>query len=256
MLMTRVFYIILFGALMASCSSNENNTDTGKGEISLDSAGRAEVKFLSSDSLEITADYYHAENSNKVIVLCHQAGFSRGAYKEIAPRLVEKGFSCLAVDLRSGKFANEVPNLTNIEAVKRGLPTGYQDAEKDIRAAIDYAAKTFNKKVVLWGSSYSATLALMVGRDHPHVVKVVAFSPGIYFASENTIKREVAGYHKPVFVTCSQAEVSMVKQLTMVIPENYLIFHEPEYRGDHGAKVLWQKNQFVDNIYEDLFRFL
>ena len=37
------------------------------------------------------------------IVMFHQAGWSRGEYREIAPKLVAKGYRVLAVDQRAGR---------------------------------------------------------------------------------------------------------------------------------------------------------
>ena len=45
-----------------------------------------------------------------VLVLFHQAGWSRGEYREIAPKLNELGYICLAIDQRSGKGVNGVAN--------------------------------------------------------------------------------------------------------------------------------------------------
>lgn len=256
--MRTLFYFTMLILVVSACTKPDPDAkETDKvdwGQI--EEMGQGKVSFVAPDSIEIVADYYPAEGSDKVIILLHQANFSRAEYKDIAPRLVEAGYSCLAVDLRSGQFIHETPNETNVNALKAGKGTKFQDARQDIKAAIDFAKRRIKKKIVLWGSSYSATLSLMEGRDNPDVVKVVAFSPGVYFSSENTIKAAIAEYHKPVFVTCSKAEIPMVKQLTLVIPEQYLSFYEPDFTGDHGAKVLWQHNEGTDKMFEALVNFL
>ena len=172
MLMTRLFYCSLICLSLFACNNADQKQSNNQvlGGLELDSLGKTKVTFNAPDGLAIVADYYPAEGSDKIIILCHQAEFSRGAYIKIASKLVEAGFDCLAVDLRSGKFANEVLNETSINALKANKPTRYQDSEQDIRAAINFAKVKFDKKIVLWGSSYSATLALMIGRDHPDIV--------------------------------------------------------------------------------------
>ena len=65
------------------------------------------VTFPSEDGLLITADI-HAPYGNgeaPIIVLFHQAGWSRGEYAEIAPWLNTLGYNCMAVDQRSGETA-------------------------------------------------------------------------------------------------------------------------------------------------------
>ena len=78
-----------------------------------------QVEFPAADELMITGDLYlaHEDKSTPFIVLCHQANWSRGEYREIAPKLNELGFNCLAIDQRSGKSVNDIDNLS----VKKAL---------------------------------------------------------------------------------------------------------------------------------------
>ena len=74
--------------------------------------GQIKVKFQSKDDITITADCYKVDESSPYILLFHQAGSSRGEYKEIAGKLTNLGYNCLAVDLRSGNEVNNVVNET------------------------------------------------------------------------------------------------------------------------------------------------
>ncbi|MFY0643078.1 MAG: alpha/beta hydrolase [Bacteroidia bacterium] len=255
--MKLLFYTVL-GILMTSAcqQKTEGDANGSKTKSAFEAGTKTKVNFNSLDGLNISADYYAAENSDKVVILCHQAGFSRGAYRDIAPRLVDAGFDCMAVDLRSGNIANEVINETHIEAVKNEVGTDYQDAAQDIKAAINYVKEKTGKKVVLWGSSYSATLVLVEGRDNPNVVKVVAISPGIYFSSESTLRNAVVGYSKPVFVTCSRSEEAIAKQLVLAIQEPYLNFELPELEGDHGSKMFWVQNEQINALFQKIIDFI
>src|SRR5262245_54570689 len=64
------------------------------------------ITFPSKDGLPVTADLYHVNDSLPVILLCHQARFSRGEYREAAVKLNKFGFNCLAIDQRSGQEVN------------------------------------------------------------------------------------------------------------------------------------------------------
>ena len=70
------------------------------------------ITFPSNDGLEISADVYIADPNKDTafIVLFHQAGWSRGEYLEIAPKLNALGFNVMAVDQRSGGAINDVNN--------------------------------------------------------------------------------------------------------------------------------------------------
>jgi len=76
------------------------------------------VTFPSTDGLMLTADLYmpHPKTA-PFIVLFHQARWSRGEYREIAPKLNEMGFNCLAMDQRSGGEVNDVKNESYALAV-------------------------------------------------------------------------------------------------------------------------------------------
>jgi len=93
------------------------------------------VVFYASDSLPITASFYEKDASKPYMILLHQAGYSKGEYKETAPRLTNLGYNCLAVDLRSGDQVNFVQNETAKEAKKRKLSTDYLDAKKRYRSS-------------------------------------------------------------------------------------------------------------------------
>ena len=54
------------------------------------------VVFQSKDGLEITADLYQVENPKLTILLCHQAGYSRGEYINTAKKINALGYSCMA----------------------------------------------------------------------------------------------------------------------------------------------------------------
>ena len=81
--------IIFSGINIASGNNQESNVNI--------------LNFKAADNLEITADWYSIPDSTApIIILYHQAGWSRGEYIEIAPKLNAMGFQCLAVDQRSG----------------------------------------------------------------------------------------------------------------------------------------------------------
>ena len=254
----RVLFYLLFAVGLWACDPSTEAQESGEGsQPQLPESGEmTTVEFYAADSLKITADYYPREGSKQIIVMCHQAGFSRGEYRAIAPKLVEAGFACLAVDLRSGRGVGEVVNETFNRALKQGLPTDFSDALQDVEASVRYAHAQTGKSVILWGSSYSATLALMVGKNESKVKKVMAFSPGVYFSSPSTIRGAIAGIQKPVFVTCANTEIKGVSEVANVVEQRYLHFFKPDYQTDHGAKALWPEKANSTALMQEVISFL
>ncbi len=206
------------------------------------------IEFKSTDGLLITADRYTPHKADApLIVLFHQAGSSRGEYSEIAPRLNQLGFNCIAIDQRSGEYSRGIDNETAIRAGKKGLPTSYADALPDIIAALRYARKNFpQSKIIAWGSSYSAALVLKVAGDHPQLVDgVIAFSPGEYFAhlgkSKTWISDAAKNIKTPVFITSSRDEAKSWASIYQHIPEQFRHSFIPATPGKHGSKALWKK---------------
>ena len=148
---------------------------------------KKQITFPSNDGITLTADLYMPhDKSAPLIVLFHQARWSRGEYLEIAPKLNMLGYNCLAVDLRSGGEVNGVQNMSAKEAAKAMKPTQYIDAYQDIDAAVHYAKKYFVEgKLIIWGSSYSSALTLRFAGENPDLIDgVLSFSPGEYFKSQ------------------------------------------------------------------------
>ncbi|MDF2438231.1 MAG: hypothetical protein K0Q95_2607 [Bacteroidota bacterium] len=198
------------------------------------------VTFPSKDGLMITADEYVEDEKMPYMILLHQAGFSRGEYINTATRFQKFGYNCLAVDLRSGKEVNGITNETAALAAKKRKTTGYLDTEQDILAAIDYIYKKTNKKVILVGSSYSASLVLKIAAGSDKVKAVLAFSPGEYFTGKLNVKDAIRLLDKPVFVTSSKSEAADVAALVKEVKNKNQF--TPSNAGDHGSKALWKES--------------
>ena len=110
------------------------------------------INFKADDGITVTADLYMEHESDApFIILYHQAGYSRGEYREIAPKLNALGFNCMAVDQRSGDQVNGVINQTHKEALAANKPTKYLDALPDIEAAYLYVKFSVKPEKLYYG---------------------------------------------------------------------------------------------------------
>ncbi|MEP0264080.1 alpha/beta fold hydrolase [Dokdonia sp.] len=205
------------------------------------------IDYPSKDGLRITADLYEVSKSDTFIILFHQAGWSRGEYKETAPKLNALGYTCLAVDQRSGGGVNDITNQTNKQAKKAGKSTGFIDAFQDIEATIDYVKKTYKpKKIIIWGSSYSSSLVLKYAGDNPDSIDaVLSFSPGEYFGKDNFIKNSASKIKVPTFITSAQGEKKSWSAINDAIATKTKTTYLPKTSGNHGSRALW--NKFSDS---------
>jgi dienelactone hydrolase len=197
------------------------------------------VQFRASDGVTVYGDFYSNGNPHRpLILLFHQAGSNRGEYATIAPRLVKAGFNCLAIDQRAG---GEMWGRQNETVAHLGHSASYLDAERDLQAALDWARSRKDKgKVILWGSSYSASLVFVLAAHHAdEVAGVLAFSPGEYFEQKEMIRRAAAQVHVPVYITCGSApqEVAHARPIYEAVASKDKVFFDPP-AGVHGSKTL------------------
>ena len=216
--------------------------------LSFQLSAQQKISFKASDGLEITADLYVTNSADSpFIILFHQAGWSRGEYNEIAPKLNKMGFNCLAVDQRSGGEINGVINETHQRADKQKLGTSYVDAEVDMLSTIKYVKEKYAKvkKLIIWGSSYSSALSLKIAGDRNDVDAVLAFAPGEYFESMGKsgsyVTESAQNIMIPVFITSAKAEKKNWWSIYEVIPSIGKDYFIPKTDGQHGSRALWEK---------------
>jgi dienelactone hydrolase len=257
-------WIATFLVVFNSCSGEVDKKNKLKNEkvVTVEIKVQKElITFLAEDSLTITGDLYTHKGveDNPFIILFHQAGYSRGEYIETVGKFIEMGYNCLAVDLRAGNEVNGIINETHKEAVAKGLSTEYIDAMPDMMTAIDYVKENFEyEELLILGSSYSASLALIVAAQNPGLVDgVLAFSPGEYFKyDETTIEEYASEILVPVFITSSREERKKWKAIYEALPDDAKRKYIPEDEGIHGSRALWKTTEGNQKYWKAVEKFI
>jgi pimeloyl-ACP methyl ester carboxylesterase len=235
--------------LVSACACGQDDVFEGK-----------EISFPASDGLEITADLYEADTKNDgtYIILFHQANSSRGEYRTIAPKLVEFGYNCLAVDQRSGHEGRGIINRTCKRAIAANKKIRFVNAIQDIESAFLYARDMLNStRVIIWGSSYSAAAVLYLGSKYPDdVAAILSFSPGEYYEiAEKKIATYAADVRCPVFITSAKNEkkdwIDIYDNISS--EKDYFL---PERNGFHGSKALWPEKLGYESYWDAVMSFL
>lgn len=216
------------------------------------------VEFNAPDGLTINGNLYEIDKSKLIILLTHQAGYNRIEYADIAPKLNELGYNCLAIDLRSGGNFGGKPNNTNQRAIEKKLKPEMIDAQQDIAAAIDYLNKKYNQKIILWGSSFSSSLALLEGANNHKVKAIIGFSPGNYFGNAApSLATVFSKIEKPFLVTSSKQEATT---LSALIGKSELKTNQQQFiptsTGFHGSRALWTGQKGAEEYWEAVTQFL
>ncbi|WP_250432620.1 alpha/beta hydrolase [Hanstruepera flava] len=169
-------YFLYFILVIFNSSCNPK-TDSEVHSDDANSKGK-EIHFYTADSIKVYADLYQQDSQGATILLFHQGGANvRSEYAPIIPRLLEEGYNILAVDQRVG---GQLLGSYNRTVADIGINRyNYCDAYPDLEASVNYIKNNgFNGKLIAWGSSFSAALAIKLAHENPDSIDaVLAFSP-------------------------------------------------------------------------------
>lgn len=197
-----------------------------------------------------------------VLVMFHQARSSKGEYRPLAPHLSELGYECVLVDLGCGVESRGVRNRTAATAAHHGYKPDYLDAAADVEDALRWVHEQRPEApVVAWGSSYSASLALVMAGTKPELVNgVLAFSPGEYFKtlgkSETWVRDSSTTIRCPVFVSSARSEETEWRPIFEAVPAEKKTAFVPAVEGVHGSSALWPESAGHEECWKAVESFL
>ena len=194
-----------------------------------------EVRLKAADGVTVFGTFYVVDKSQPIILLFHQASSNRGEYTTIAPKLVRLGFNALAIDQRSGGV---MWNRSNQTRNQRGKDEDFPGALPDLEAALAWAKSSGYRKILVWGSSYSAALVFVLAAKHPEIAGVLSFSPGESLVYWHTVRDAAARVRVPFFVTSAKYEVYQFKAIFEAIASKDKVQFVPESLGLHGSSAL------------------
>lgn len=232
--------VLLAAVALAACQPASN--DTAANNSAANTAASAEpagkpIWLHASDNLNVKGSYWQAKDPKAIILLFHQAGSSKDEYATIAPKLVAMGYSAMAIDQRAG--GDMFGTNETVKQMPKGWKDSMEDAQQDMDGAIRWA-QPFGKPVILWGSSYSASLVIPLANTYPDLVKaVLSFSPGEYFSDAHRIGRAAGDVSVPIFITSAAKpdEEAKAKAIAARVPDHLATLYVPK-AGIHGSSTL------------------
>lgn len=227
-LVLRFVVPLLLSAALFSCSGKR------PAEADLPAGG---FSIKAADGVRVFGDLYEGPQgvNGPILLMFHQAGSSAAEYEPIAARLVEEGFSCLAIDQRSG--GDMYGRNRTVEENDFKTPQLYEAAYADLVAALDWAVQKGYDPIVVWGSSYSASLCFRLASERKEVAAVVAFSPGEYFQEKGVVAKWASQVRVPVFVASGPGEVAKVSEIFEHVTAGGSSQFVPD-KGVHGSSML------------------
>ncbi|PVX30238.1 alpha/beta hydrolase [Sphingomonas pokkalii] len=194
------------------------------------------VTLTAADGVKIAGVYTRAATPKALLLLFHQAESGKDEYALLSPQLAQAGYSSLRIDQRAGGTLFGVN-----ETVKMlGHSADYGEAKRDLDAAFAWARQQ-KLPIILWGSSYSASLVFLLAAEHPGQVKaLLAFSPGEYLDEKGAVARAAAKVTVPIFVTSAQdgQEEDAARTILAASPAAEKTQFVPKLGGVHGSSTL------------------
>lgn len=213
--------------------------------------------FYSEDSLLITADHYRSKEENPYIILAHGENSSRGVFDSIADRFVKMNYNCLAVDLRHGEKYGYINNETAQRARQHGRIINQRTAEDDLAAAIDFIYGTSKQKLILLGSSSSASITLKLAAGNEKIKAVIALSPGEFYRPEFELEGFLKNINKPLFITGNQEEINYYQRIIDMIETPTISLYKPsDYTSLRGNELLLKSNHLQNEYWFALLIFI
>ncbi|MBB5233220.1 serine aminopeptidase domain-containing protein [Deinococcus budaensis] len=199
-----------------------------------------EVTFRAADGVAVYGDLWAVRGRGvPLVLLFHQTQSNRAEYATVGPRLARAGCAALAIDQRVGGTMFGRENRTG-----RALypDVAYEQAWPDLEGALRWARRRDpGGPVIVWGSSYSASLALRLAARHPReVAAVLAFSPGEYVARDRSLTlRAAAGVHVPLLIAAMRGhEEAQARRLLAASPSERRRLYVSGTPLVHGALML------------------
>src|SRR6185369_2417757 len=129
----RLSHAIVAGALIAGGCQAAPKAQPGCKDSACETVIAAEpIQLTAADGVKVYGSVYRAAKPRALILLFHQAGSSKDEYATIAPRLVQAGYSALAIDQRAGDGLYG----KNETAKAFGREVRYREARPDLQAAL------------------------------------------------------------------------------------------------------------------------
>lgn len=245
---------------MSIQNGNDSNIekDNSKAKEQEKLSDSKKITFNATDGLEISGILYEANPNSPVILLCHMANRNKSEYIEIANKFNELGYTCLAIDQRSGGTNFGGINETFLKAKKKNLDTDYFSALIDIQAAINFLHKKYNQKIILLGSSYSSGLALLEAKNNQKLKAVISLSPGNYYGEKvNPMATIVSKIKIPFLITGSKSEAKILSDSFKDIKfSDDKHFFAPKVNGMHGSMSLLKSTDGNETYWKAITNFL
>ena len=130
-----------------------------------------DIELTTSDGLRLKGWLVKSNENNATVILCHGFFATMDDMVDCIPFLYQAGYNVLAFDFRNhGRSEGKITTL------------GYYE-RADLKSAMNFILKRndLSHKIVIWGKSMGAAVALLEAPENPHIRGIIAESSFLSF---------------------------------------------------------------------------
>ncbi len=211
------------------------------------------ITFSTDDGITIVGDLYKAKEGSPCALLLHMMPATKESWATFAARLVDEGFTVLAIDLR-GHGESSGTATTPLD-YKTFTDEAHRATIHDVEAAVRWLIRTQSVKdsrIAIVGASIGANLAIAFAAKHRPPGTVVALSPGLVYHGVNTETAiyELAAMQKLYLAASDDDEYSFssVRELAAMRPKMTIL--KELHNAGHGTTMLEKSPEFLEEVVQ------
>lgn len=230
--------------------------------LSLSAQVPARALEIPSQGISLRALVWQNFNTPRaVILLMHEEGASRGEFLSIGPWLALQGYTAVAIDLRYGQTSRGLKNETALRSRQLGLSWDLTTNKTDVINSLRFLHEHYPaSSYILWGNSYSASLAISLAAEYPQLCSaIIALSPNRSgdLALRQEMQENIQRLHQSILLSGAQSDLKDLQNLFLLIPASSKKLFVPQYsRGNSGSSALWLQKTDSSEYRQAVLQFL
>lgn len=165
------------------------------------------INFDAPDGVKIVGTFYAtAKENSPAVLMLHQFGSSRAAYKDLAAQFQASGIAVLAIDGRG--FGESTKRADGSRIAVSQSNEAVMGMKSDVAAAVKFLGEQKNvdkSKIGIVGASYGSSLAIIYASENPEIKTVALLSPGTNYFGNLPIEPAMEKYGaRPVLIVAAE----------------------------------------------------
>lgn len=216
------------------------------------------IAFDAPDGARIVGTFYAARQENApAVLMLHQFGSSRAAYKDLAAQFQTNGIAVLTIDGRG--FGESTKRADGSRVTVSQSNEAVTGMKSDVAAAVKFLGeqKTVDKtRIGILGASYGSSLAIIHAGGNPEIKAVALLSPGTNYFGNLPTETAMEKYGaRPVLIVAAEddAESATASRLLDKLAAGDKHQLQIYKKGGHGTGI-FAAGVGLEKLLLDFFR--